>query len=228
MGSYAGTLPDSTGLPSCCQVPTPPRATWTTRSKPSRWRTEAARPLRAPALQIVAIGRSRGSSTRRSGRSPKGMWSESGMWPPSNSAGRRTSRTSGGSSPARRSASCSGPIASIRSTGRSSARQARHAAAEEAAHPQPHRGQQLGSRQLVAVGGGDDDQLAVGRNDLGDLGGEAGVVGGGADRAGDVRLVELLVGARVHCQRTCGDRRLEAARRQPGRRARSSRSEARG
>jgi hypothetical protein len=85
-------------------------------------------------------------------------------------------------------------------------------------HLQPDGGEQLGRLQLVAVGSGDDHDLALGWDDLGDLGGKAGVVGRGADRAGDVRLVELLVGARVDRAGARGDRRLEAARGQPRRR----------
>ena len=72
-----------------------------------------------------------------------------------------------------------------------------HPALEEAAHRQPDRGQQLGGVALVAVGGGDDDDVGARRGDPRDLGREAGVVGGGAERAGDVGLVELLVGAAV-------------------------------
>ena len=72
-----------------------------------------------------------------------------------------------------------------------------HPALEEAADPQADRGQQLGGVALVAVGGGDDDDLGPVGGDPRDLGREAGVVGGGAEGAGDVGLVELLVGAAV-------------------------------
>ena len=150
------------------------------------------------------------------------------MWPSAYSPAPRTSRTSGGSSPLEQLGQAVGPDrldprhrALLRPPGA-------HPAAEEAAHPQPDRGEQLRGLELVAVGGGDDDDLAVGRNDLGDLGGEAGVVAGGADRAGDVGLVELLVGARVDGEGAGGDRRLEAARRQPGRASRSTRPAGRG
>ena len=141
------------------------------------------------------------------------------MWPAAYSPASRTSRTCGGSPASSRRASSSGSIASIRGTGRLLGAPGGHAAAEEAAHPQADRGEQLGRLQLVAVGGGDDDQLGVVGDDLGDLGREAGVVGGGADRAGDVGLVELLVGARVDRDGAGGDRRLEPARGQRRRRA---------
>ena len=121
------------------------------------------------------------------------------------------------SSPSRRRASSARSIASIRCHRAVLGPPGGHAAAEEAAHAQADRGEQLGRLELVAVGGGDDEQLGVDRHHLGDLGGEAGVVGGGADRAGDVGLVELLVGARVDRQRPCGDRRLEAVRGEPRR-----------
>ena len=93
-----------------------------------------------------------------------------------------------------------------------------HPADEESAHRQPDRGEQVGGRELIAVGGGDDDQLDVGRHDLGDLGREARVIGRGADRPGDVGLVELVVGARVDEQRAAGDRDLDRARAQRRRR----------
>ena len=83
-------------------------------------------------------------------------------------ARRRTRRrrarraTSGGSVASSSSASCVGadrldPLhrAFLRPPGA-------HAAAEEAAHPQPDRGEQLGGLQLVAVGGRDDDDLGLG------------------------------------------------------------------
>ncbi len=87
-----------------------------------------------------------------------------------------------------------------------------HSAVEEAAHAEPDRGEQLRRLELVAVGGGDDDQLGAAGDDPAHLGAETGVIGGGADRAGDVRLVELLVGARVDHHRPAGDRRLDRTR----------------
>ncbi len=62
---------------------------------------------------------------------------------------------------------------------------------------------------LVAVGGGDDDQLGVAGGDPRDLGREAGVIGGGTERAGDVGLVELLIGAAVDHDRAGGDGGLD-------------------
>src|ERR1700755_334312 len=78
-----------------------------------------------------------------------------------------------------------------------------------AAGSQPARGARFARLALVDVVGGDDDQLGGGRRDPRDLGGEAGVVGGGAERAGDVGLVELLVGAAVDDDRPGGDRFLD-------------------
>jgi acetoacetyl-CoA synthetase len=64
----ASAAPLSIGWPPSRQTPTP-LPTCTT-SKPARWRIEAARPLRLPPRQIVAIWRSRGSSSRRPARLP--------------------------------------------------------------------------------------------------------------------------------------------------------------
>ena len=72
-----------------------------------------------------------------------------------------------------------------------------HPALEEAAHPHADGRQQLGRGALVAAGGGDDDDLGPLRHDPRHLGGEAGVVGGGAEGTGDVGFVELVVGAPV-------------------------------
>ncbi len=69
--------------------------------------------------------------------------------------------------------------------------------------------------------GGDHDQLGPLATTWPDLGGEPRVVGGGADRTGDVGLVELLVGPRVDQDRAGGDRR-------PRPRAASAASEPRG
>ena len=55
-----GQSPVSTGRPWRCHVPTPPSATCTTSSNPSRLSREAARPLRLPPEQTAAIGASRG------------------------------------------------------------------------------------------------------------------------------------------------------------------------
>ena len=132
------------------------------------------------------------------------------MWPRSNSSSLRTSSTSGGSGPSSRAASSSASISSIRSTGRPSERQAVIPPSRKPLTAQADRAEQLRRLELVAVGGGDDDQLDVGRDHLGDLGREAGVVGGGRDRAGDVGLVELLVGAGVDDDRALGDRALDA------------------
>ena len=74
----------------------------------------------------------------------------------------------------------------------------RHPAGENAPDPQADRGEQVGRLELIAVGGANDDQVSVGLDRLGDLRREAGVARGGADRAGDVRVVELLVGSRVN------------------------------
>ena len=87
-----------------------------------------------------------------------------------------------------------------------------HAALEEAANAKADGRQQLGRLELVAVRGGDDDQLHVLADDPGHLGGKAGVVGRGADRPGDVGLVELLVRPRVDQDRALGDRHLHRSR----------------
>ena len=87
-----------------------------------------------------------------------------------------------------------------------------HAALEEAADAHADGGEQLGRVALVAVGGGDDDHVDPGRGDPRDLGREAGVVGGGAERAGDVGLVELLVGAAVDHGGAGGDALLDLVR----------------
>ncbi len=87
-----------------------------------------------------------------------------------------------------------------------------HAALEKAPNAKADRCQELGRLELIAVGGGNDDQLDVLRHDPGHLGGEARVVGRGADRPGDVGLVELLVGPRVHQDRALGDRHLHRSR----------------
>ena len=103
-----------------------------------------------------------------------------------------------------------------------------HPALEEAAHPHPDRGQQLGRVALVAVGGGDDDHVGALRGDPRDLGREAGVVGGGAEGAGDVGLVELLVGAAVDHDGAGGDALLDLVRGHRRRRSRSRRRRRRG
>ena len=64
--------------------------------------------------------------------------------------------------------------------------------------------------------------------DARDLGREAGVVGGGAEGAGDVGLVELLVGAAVDHDRAGGDGLLDLVRGQAVRRAEVARPAARG
>ncbi len=156
--------PYSTGLPFRFHVPTPPLPTWITRSKPSRWRIEAARPLRLPPLQTAAIGRSRGQLAEALERARRrGCGSSRGC------GRRRTRRRRGRRGPAtrRRRREPVGELVGVdrldplhrpplRAPGG-------HPAGEEAAHPQPDRGEQVGGRELVAVGGGDDDQLDVGR-----------------------------------------------------------------
>ena len=178
------------------QAPTPPGRRGSTRSKPSRCRIEAARPLRLPPLQIVAIGRSRGSSSSALGEVAVGDVERAGDVARSRTrrrCGRRGPRAP--SSPSSRSASSSGSISSIRCTGRSSERQAVIPPSRKPRTRRPTEASSSAASQLVAVGGGDDDELGVRGDDPRDLGREAGVVGGGADRAGDVGLVELLVGA---------------------------------
>ena len=86
-----------------------------------------------------------------------------------------------GPSPSSRSASSSASISSIRSTGRSSERQAVIPPSRKPRTRRPTDAEQLGRLELVAVGGGDHDQLDVGGDDLRHLGGEAGVVGRGAE-----------------------------------------------
>ena len=140
------------------------------------------------------------------------MLIEPGMWPAANSWASRTSRTAIASPSARRSPRSSASTVSIRRTGRPSERQAVIPPPRKPRTLQSDRGEKVGRLELVAIGGGDDDQLDLGRDHPGDLGGEAGVVGGGADRAGDVSLVELVVGAGVDQQGALGDRDLDRPR----------------
>ena len=128
------------------------------------------------------------------------------------SASLRTSRTSGGSGAATRAASSSGSISSILRTGRSSVRQAvippsrkprtripTAASSSAASRSSPS---EAATTIISAPAGGD----------AGDLGREAGVVGGGAEGAGDVGLVELLVGAAVDDDGAGCDRLLDLVR----------------
>jgi hypothetical protein len=69
-------------------------------------------------------------------------------------------------------------------------------------------------RRAPAVGvvAADEQHVLAGRGEPGQLGPEAGAQGGDADGAGDVRLVELQLGADVDEQRALGPPALELAR----------------
>jgi hypothetical protein len=101
----------------------------------------------------------------------------------------------------------------------------RHAAVQVAGDPgHADRARERGGAAPVGVVAADEHDVLARIGEPGELGAEAGAQRGDADRSGDVRVVELQLGAYVDQQRTLGTPALELARRERVRSAVSCRS----
>ena len=157
------------------------------------------------------------------------MWSEPGMCSPAYSAALRTSRTSGGSGAvdARRQLGRVDQLESLAPAG-ASVRQAVIPPSRKPSTGMPTAASSSAASRSSLSEAATQDHRRAGRRDPRDLGREAGVVGGGAEGAGDVGLVELLVGAAVDHDGAGGDGHLDLVRREAARRAEVARPAARG
>ena len=196
---------DSSGRPSLPHVPTPPSTTWMTSRAPGA-RSRLARGRRPlPGGADHRDGRRRVDALRASpSMSCYGVNARPGMCPASHSLRSRTSRICSGGSFVRALRAARGPsCAGMRSTRRCSSRQlvippcevaARAGHADASGEPDPRGAPSSSSRPMKTI-----SCVAVGEPRQ--LRAEARAQHRDADRARDVRVVELLIGADVDEQR---------------------------